>query len=790
VILAAETLRERLELARLPRGGQVLLSLVVLALAVALVLWLYRREGAAPVTRKLLLAGLRLAALVGIVIVILDPVRVLERIREIEGVTIVLVDESASMSVRDRYPPELGEPLAARIHATPEELGMLTRAQVVRRLLLDDERPVLEALAERNPVRVLGFGRKVLPRVELQRGQIADGELGEPTMDATDLAAALREAMEGGEGRPTAAVVLLTDGRSNTGEDPMVAAEALRRRDIPVHAVGIGDPSDPRNTAVVDVRAPRRTLTSEPFSIRVRLRAEGVPGEESRLVVTRRSRGANGGTPIKEYRVRFPAEGHEIAVDLTDSRDEPGKLIYEARLTPLERETTVDDNVAEAQVEVVDEKLRLLLVAGGPGREYRALRALFTRDATVELSCWLQSADPDFPQDGNKRLRRLPDSSSDLNEYDVVILLDPGGEELDESWLTELRDLVRDRGGGLAFVAGGEGTLDLLRSPAGRPIRGLLPVRTDIARAESTSMLGGPSRGQAWGLTVTREGRGHTLTQLVEDPEQVTSTWAALPGFYGGFPVEREKAGAVALVRSADPTAVGRYGSTILLAAQWYGSGRTMFLGTGETWRWRGRADTHFTRFWLGAVRFLSAGRLDAGRGRLRLETDREQYSVGDRIEVRARVLNERYEAASEAAVTLLVRGPERDEEAELAAETSRPGWYRGYVSARDPGWLKLSLPARSGGQASVRLRIARSSRELGVVQRDGGLLGALAKRTGGEFLDPGDIDEAVERIGVRRERVVIPASTERLWDRWWTLFVVVGLLAAEWGLRKRSGMA
>jgi Ca-activated chloride channel family protein len=38
-------------------------------------------------------------------------------------------------------------------------------------------------------------------------------------------------------------VVLLSDGRSNTGADPLEAAEVARRQNVVVYTVGIGDPA-------------------------------------------------------------------------------------------------------------------------------------------------------------------------------------------------------------------------------------------------------------------------------------------------------------------------------------------------------------------------------------------------------------------------------------------------------------------------------------------------------------------------------------------------------------------
>ena len=70
------------------------------------------------------------------------------------------------------------------------------------------------------------------------------------------------------------------------------------------------------------------------------------------------------------------------------------------------------------------DSLRVLFVASQPSREYFYMVPALLRDPVVELSCWLQSADVDYVQQGNVEIKRLPETLADWKRYDVVLLYD------------------------------------------------------------------------------------------------------------------------------------------------------------------------------------------------------------------------------------------------------------------------------------------------------------------------------------------------------------------------------
>ena len=60
--------------------------------------------------------------------------------------------------------------------------------------------------------------------------------------------------------RPPGIVILLSDGRSNTGIDPLEAAEAARRQEVTVYTVGVGQRVTPGNTFTIGGPLDEETL--------------------------------------------------------------------------------------------------------------------------------------------------------------------------------------------------------------------------------------------------------------------------------------------------------------------------------------------------------------------------------------------------------------------------------------------------------------------------------------------------------------------------------------------------
>ncbi len=133
-----------------------------------------------------------------------------------------------------------------------------------------------------------------------------------------------------------------------------------------------------------------------------------------------------------------------VRVPFEQLQNQAGSWEYFVRVKPQDRvlELSEGDNERRKSVNVVDRKTRrVLILAGGPMRDYRFVRNMLYRHAAIQTDVWLQSADSAgaVSQESNKLLSAFPKTKEELFEYDVVIAFDPGRSQLNTGQINLLR---------------------------------------------------------------------------------------------------------------------------------------------------------------------------------------------------------------------------------------------------------------------------------------------------------------------------------------------------------------
>src|SRR4029079_2595227 len=132
------------------------------------------------------------------------------------------------------------------------------------------------------------------------------------------------------------------------------------------------------------------------------------------------------------------------------------------------------------------------------------------------------------------------------------------------------------------------------------------------------------------------------------------------------------------------------FGKMPVVALHQYGLGQVMFVGTDNTWRWRKNVgDVFYTAIWGQISQRVSIQRLLGGSKRTQLTTDRQNYLIGDRISIYARLYNVGFEPVQEPsinAVYTLKNGEGRRQDIPLRPLPEQAGLYRAEFIANAPG--------------------------------------------------------------------------------------------------------
>jgi hypothetical protein len=823
------------ELLNWPYGWGAVFGAFALVSLCMVVVWLYRRElrAEAQLPIRCALAGLRVVVLLGLAAVLLGPALVAYDSRRIDAYTLVLLDDSASMAIEDRYrdAADADRVRAALSPAVPDL--PITRLELVRRLLQSPMDDRLLRLSQRgNRVKVFGFAddcrllATIPPLSEEGQHPLLPTPLTSPAGESTqsdaaapldhtprpsnpplhesevlqltgsgartDLGQAVRTALGSLAGAPAAAIVVISDGGFNHGPPAEVVGEYARGHGVPVLALGVGDPAVPRNVRLTELIAPRSAFKKDPISVTVRLAATGLEGQTLEVELRRGTAGQ--GEPVEvvaSERVTVGPQGDCPPVVFRYAVDEPGEYRFLVNVPLQEGETIAEDNARPFELQVLDDQLRVLVISGSPTWQYRYLVRLLERDATVNVSEWLQSADAAAVRSGDTVITELPTGREALMEYDAVVLMDPDPQPLDRDWQQTMETLVAEHGKGLMFAVGRKYTPRLMRDSANETLLKLLPIVVD-AEADLLINQQGNFPPRPWPILIEPTAWDHPILSQQTDAAQTQQIWSELPGAYWFYPVRTSKPVATVLMRHSDPRYRNQYGAPVLMACQYYGSGRTAYLGFDSTWRWRQVGEQYFQRFWIQTLRFLAEGKLLGQTRRGLLLTEKDAYTLGETVGISARLLGPDYHPLEADTVAVQLRlADQPPKTVNLSAQPNRPGWFAGRWAPSEAGLYSLSieLPELQGGRAQTvqrDVRVEKPNVEVIAPQLHVAALQTLAVASGGEYFDVDGIDELIGRVEDRHEVLTVAAPPIELWDTPSLLLGLVVLLGVEWAIRKR----
>lgn len=253
--------------------------------------------------------------------------------------------------------------LAAVRFVTVSVLALLLLGPVVKRNVNRDERPVVVVTQDVSGS-VGGEERRCweeLKYLEKDYEVVYDSFGG----GSTDIAAALSEIGDRFAGRNLGAVVLLSDGICNRGQDPVGTAAELA---VPVYAIGLGDTTEQRDARIAEVRAGRVTYAGSRFPMEVTVRARRMKGEQAVLRVTQ------GDRELLKKAVQYTDNAFVWTETLLLDAGKPGLQSYTVSVSPCQNEATTKNNSRTVAVEVLDGRRKVAIVAAAAHPDISALK--------------------------------------------------------------------------------------------------------------------------------------------------------------------------------------------------------------------------------------------------------------------------------------------------------------------------------------------------------------------------------------------------------------------------------
>ncbi|MBN1492451.1 MAG: hypothetical protein JXA69_21240 [Phycisphaerae bacterium] len=741
----------------------VVAGVVLLALALAV----YVRADVLSTSMRRGLGALRMLIVSGLIVVLLGPsaMRWLSR-RDDRRKLVVVVDTSCSFGV--------------------EDVDGESRFAAARDTWLTPER--IQALRERFDLRFYRFD-ETLATTNLG----ALWEMTAPTGRQSYMAGAIQRLLEtefahGGE---PAGILLIGDGHETGPGDVLAAGELAGQRGVPIWTSCFGGQREDRDVAIQTFSGQEFLFANQTGQIAAKVLQTGFGIAEARVVLLRE------GQPVQQQRVTFnDRAAADVRFDIQEA--EPGLVAYEVRVDPLPGEVETTNNARAVFVRVSNERIKVLLVEGQPYWDTKFLAQSLRTDEQIELTHLVHYGTSRFHaiRSGGQAMSAadeveeaavaVPSTKAELFAYDVLIFGKGLPTFMDPARMDLLKAFLDERGGGIVFA------------------RGRAYDRSTFEGAHAAAALAAIEPA-VWGdryvrdleLALTPEGRSHPSFQfpVARAPDVIIQE---MPGMIGAVRVRQAKAAALVLAESR-PRGAGE--SDLPMAAvayQNYGKGKVVAILNEGLWQWalrpakpdRDKADAPFDVFWRRMMRWLvGVGDFLPGQD-VTLAVTQPPGNLGESAQIEVRM---KFPPRPDTPVTLSAVMPDSTEQPLPLAQPAADSVLRwaSFVPEQEGIYrIRLRTPECTPPEQETRFCVYDYTAERIQTSADPTTMRELAARSGGQAIDPAEPGRLLTRLAEAHPSEQTHREIEFVWDQPWVFAVLVTLLAVEWFLRRRCGVA
>ncbi|RPH94032.1 VWA domain-containing protein [candidate division KSB1 bacterium] len=698
------------------------------ALLLVLAAWAVYRFTLPPVSRfrRTVLWILRGCALALLALLLFEPV--LSYLKKLvkPPVVAVLIDQSASIG---------------------SNVQNGSREQAIRQLLSSS---VLKDLGRRTALEYRTFADSLFDMSADSLASIGFHGVG------TDISGALARTQKTLTDKNLSAIVLISDGAYNGGENP---ARIAGLSPVPIYAIAVGDTFGQADAVLSEILTNEIAYAGSRIPLDVRVHARGLAGKSSTLRLLE----ANGSEIAREP-VRFAGDDVDVSVPLNFNAAQTGDQRVTVVLDSVAGEALSENNRRSVIIRVLDRKSRVFLIAGGPGADFTELRQTLESDTTIEVTAVVEIGGGKYVYGSTEP------AQEDLAKASLIVLCDYPSRGSSQVLIDRIKLATAERRIPVMFFAGSRMVGTRLNT-----LSEILPIQS-------------PRQALAAERVVTRSAAAHPA---LEGSVPLPAVWSDLPpvsGGIGNFTVAAGTQVVVKLSREAlgipedEPGVVvwemgGRRGAAVLC---WETSRWKLQLAGGQSAAFYDQMISRL-RAWLVAP---------VEERRVKIRTTKKLYSGGERVRFTAQVYGADMAPRDDAKIVLQSLSGSRTEI--VAMRNRGSGRYEGELSPWTVGDYRFSGIALVGedtlGSDRGLFTVEPFNIELLDTRARHDVLRQTADASHGSFAPAAQADSLLARLSFD-SKTVASRSEIPLWRRGPMIWILIVLLTIEWTIRKRSGM-
>lgn len=550
-----------------------------------------------------------------------------------------------------------------------------------------------------------------------------------------------------------ASITIISDGVITQGSTPIYSAEKIG---VPVFTVGIGDSSKKNDIEIKNVINNEFIYSETPTTILATILNKGFAGKTTQISLYENSH------LVEQKSVTLDQSGvNSVSFDYTPKQSGEKKLSI--RINSIQGESNSLNNQKVFYVDVLSNKINVLLIAGSPSSDLTFIKNTLTSDNNMRVNTLTQITPGNFLE---------ANANAKLDSADIIYLLGFPTNSTSEDFLNRLANKLENKSTPFFLLLSGDVDIRKLNKinnflPVSVSLidKNYLSVQPDIQIAEIDNPIVQNNSGSEWNNLPPIN---QSIVTLSVKPESKV----------------------ISKVKNNNQPR-----NNPLVVSRNFGSKRSVVLIGKDIWKWKLQTANKnlnlFDNFIISSTRWLNA---PDDQNKVRIKTSKKIYSSGEVVEFSAQVYDESFNPVNEAEVKVIITG--QIEKEEIVLNSIGAGLYEGTVSLNKNGDYNFSgsalLNNKSLGSDNGSFNIGDIDIEMTETRMNFEFLNQLSNQTNGSFFLPTEINSLITKLNETNKTATkekLSTSEIRLWSDEWLLIIVILLFALEWFLRKRSGM-
>ena len=700
----------------------VIYLILALILIIAYSLYVYRYTiPQVNKSKKILLISIRVLALLLLCFILFEPILNLSRKLILEPANLVFIDNSRSMTIED------GTHRTSKVKEIVNDFSTHSS---------DDNFTLYE------------FGNFTR---EVSTDSLAQVNFSDGSTNLQDIFNYVK-----GSDKNVATVTLVTDGVLTSGSNPYYEAINLG---IPIFTIGIGDTTQRKDVEIKKVLHNDFLYAKTPTSIIATIYNKGFPGEPVTVSLFEDNKF------ISQQNITLSNAGIQN-VAFNYNPENSGEKKLSVVVTSLKDEFTTANNKKIFYVNVLSNKMKVMLLASSPSADLTFINNSLKRDENLEINSIVQIASNKFLNELNYQI---------LDSADVLFLIGFPSDQTPKNLLDHVSSRIKT-----------DKIPYFLTLSSGISLNKLLLLGDELSFTINQLSNG------------NREVQPQILQEQSNNPilkqgdKNLFEQWNSLPPVIQPNAIFNPRIESKMLAQIKVNNKV--INSPIILIKSFSGK-RSVTVLAQNIWKWKlqiaPKGFDLFDNFIVNSLRWLRAGE---EQKLVSIKSSQKNYSQGERVEFSAQVSDESLNPITDAEIKIRISSDKNEYESDL--QNVGPGLYEGLIVINETGDFRFIGEAYANeillGKDDGNFNIGEIDLEMINPTMNYSILNLLANNSNGEFFTPDNYKPLLTKINQLNKlssKEKILKSEITFWSNTWMLLIAIILFSLEWFIRKRSGM-